>query len=414
MRWVAAVLLIGMGVPHLFAGVLSRDPEVEAIIPRSAYEGVGAWPVEQYVVATGHSIAITSLGEGKEKRTEKMLAEEDCRRQIAVHAAAVKVKDFDEDCYDLKAEISGFRTAATFKLEGREGLFLIGVVKADQIQVEPVFSPKKARLKAFALFEVGHYKEAAAILASLSQLGIQDEETIAFARAASWHVNLDSGVKGEARAAALKGLSRFYYDRQQYDDSVHKAYQLYLETAEPARDMLELLVDLCMRTRREGSAKKFQQELDRRWPTTAPAAVKDAVIEEPFATILAQHPLLLQSAGARVFRHEGSLYLIVVGMTEAKGESSAERLRQIKVARVQAQKEAVAFAEQTSVVATDERKVQTTITQESNSKSLSQVETLNETTVAKVHGVLKGLPEVGTWYSPDGTLFFCAVGRKLD
>ena len=51
-----------------------------------------------------------------------------CEGRIVREAALRKDAQFDEDAYTCKAEISGFRIAATYKLEGRDGQFLIRAV----------------------------------------------------------------------------------------------------------------------------------------------------------------------------------------------------------------------------------------------------------------------------------------------
>ncbi len=194
-------------------GVLTQDPAFKGVIPAEAYDGVGAWAAGDYWVATGHSIDIDSLGAGKDQRTELQIAENDSRRGIALQAALADHPDVDEDSNDLHADINGFHTAATYKIDKRAGLFLIGIVKKDGVRVQLVFNPKKARIKAIALFDAKQFKEAATRLAALTARGVQDAETIAYARAASWHVNLDAGVTGDADRGAKRPRSFLSHSR---------------------------------------------------------------------------------------------------------------------------------------------------------------------------------------------------------
>jgi len=376
-------------------------------------------------VATGHSIDVDSLSPGKDQRTELQIAEEDARRSIALQAAMAVHPDVDEDSYDLNANIAGFHTAATYKLDKRTGLFLIGIVKKEGVRVEIVFNPKKARIKAIASFDASQFKEAAKRLAVLTGRGVQDAETVAYARAASWHVNLDAGVTGDARTAALNGLGHFYLDRGEYEPSIRMFYQLYdvgPDSPAPSRELLQTLVDLARKTHRDGTASKFQAEIDRRWPATQPAAaptslpssIRDAHLEQPFAALLANDELLLSMGGAAVVRENGASYFIAVGTTPVNGDSPDERLRQIKVGQVHAQREAVTFADQETIVVHVIEVDTTTITKTAGQTTVHVSRVHDSTITAKVHGIVKGMQPAGTWKSTDGTVFYYALAIKMD
>ena len=204
------ILLLCLAAHAGSATLLWRDESLLHLVTSEAYGGTGTWENGDYWVAVGHSSEIDSLGENKGRRTERDLAEDNAKELILQRSAVAKVPDYDGDSYDLKGQIKGFQTAATYRIDGMDGLYLIGVAKKSSVQVDVVFNPGKARLNAIALFDAGNYKDAAARLASLTQRGIQDPETMAYAHAASWHVNLDSGVKGSARETALRGLGQFH------------------------------------------------------------------------------------------------------------------------------------------------------------------------------------------------------------
>ncbi len=192
------------------ADVVMQDASLERLIPAAAYEGIGVWEAGGKVIATGHSSEIDALGAGKGVRAEKDWAELDCKRRMMESAAAAQDVSFDPSEYEVTGETKGFSVAATYTIADRGGLFLIGVVPKDGLLVKAVFSPSKARQKAMDVFDAGEYADAAARFARLSQRGVQDEETMSLAKAASWHVNLDKGVQGTARRDALEGLGAFY------------------------------------------------------------------------------------------------------------------------------------------------------------------------------------------------------------
>jgi hypothetical protein len=113
----------------------------------------------------------------------------------------------------LKTEISGFRIAATYTLEGRDGLFLIGVVHEDAVSVKIAFDTESVHRNALAAFDTGDYARAARLLAELTERGIQEPDIVALARAASARVNLAAGVTGPPLIIALRLLGDFYLTR---------------------------------------------------------------------------------------------------------------------------------------------------------------------------------------------------------
>jgi len=410
----ALLVLAGTGALSEGANMLSSDPALTNLVPVEAYAGVGAWPSGGYWVAAGYCSEIDALGPAKGKRSEKEWAEEDAKSRVLKRAAIDKVPDYDEGAYDLEAKLSGFRTAATYKLGNNDGVFLIGLVKKGDVAVEVQFNPKKARSTAFALFDSGQFSAAASRLGGLTRRGIQDPETMAYARAASWQVNIQAGVKGAPLIEALKGLGQFYLERNNYEPSIHAFYALYQETEKPDRQLLETLIQLCYKTSRRETGDKIRQELDKRYPKLDQVPIKDASIEPEFRPILMGQPSLLKTGGARIVEYAGALYFIAVGVTEVRGASTEEKLRQLRVGRVQAQKEAVTFVKETKVVAEEKRLEQTTHVTEQGKTTVRVVATLDETTRTEVAGIIQALPEIGSWRAQDGSLFFFAMGKHLD
>ena len=145
-----------------------------------------------------------------------------------------------------------------------------------------------------------------------------------------------------------------------------------------------------------------------------PDSIKDAKIDKEFETVVMQLPLLLAQGGATVVETDAGRFFIAVGVTDVRDESAQDRLRQIRVGRVQAQKEAVSFLEHTTVVAEEKLVEKTTVTTHDGKKTVEVLKTLDQSTVTRVQGVLGTLPQIGTWRNSDGRLFFYAIGKKLN
>lgn len=144
-----------------------------------------------------------------------------------------------------------------------------------------------------------------------------------------------------------------------------------------------------------------------------PPLIRDARIEACFESVLMQQAFLLQNGGASVVDAGGRRFFIAVGFTEVRDNSSSDTLRQMRVGRVHAQKEAVQFLEQTKVVSEDKLIEKTVITTKDGKKSAEVLKTLDEATSATVRGLLPSLSLIGTWKSADGNLFFYAIGKQI-
>ena len=173
---------------------------------------------------------------------------------------------FDSESHELDEEMSGFQTAATYRLPGRDGLFLVGLVGQKDLRVRVSFDASKTRRNAKNAFGVGDFPRAARLFSALTQHEVQDPETTAFARAACAHVNLNAGVQGESRTEALKTLADFYIKRGDAEQALRFTYDLYRETETPDRALLERLVELSSRTHRDSNAEEFRKEINQRWP----------------------------------------------------------------------------------------------------------------------------------------------------
>lgn len=263
---IVCCLLIGCAAAHADTQVLKRDPELSKLIPQEALQGPGAWEIGGRLVATGQCIEIDSLGKAKGRRTETEFAEDDAKLRLARLAATTKDASFNPEMFDLQMEMRGVRVAATYHLDRLQTLFLVAVAEKKDVEVKLSFSPVRARRHAQLLFVSGDWKEAAKIFSVLNSHGIEDAETIAWARAASAHVNLDAGVVGDSKVGALKTLAAFHEERKQWDSSLKFYHLLYTETDSPNRALLEKLVKLAKLTQRPNNAESFQKEIQRRWP----------------------------------------------------------------------------------------------------------------------------------------------------
>ena len=271
LRSAVAYLVLGLLATPATAGViiLSRDPVLSPGAPKDAWDGPGCWADNDHYFVTGHSTSVESLGEAKGQRYERDFAEKDAKRRLAGKVAQEKDPQFAEDSYDLDAEITGFQTVATYRLEGREGLFLVGVVKKDDVSFQAKFNIEKTCTRARAAFDSGDFSQAARLFAALTQHGVQDAETVRYARAASAHLNLEAGVTNETRLEALRELADFYDSRGDAEMALRFSYQIYRETEPPDRALLETLARLCAVTHRDHSAADFRNEIERRWPRDA-------------------------------------------------------------------------------------------------------------------------------------------------
>jgi tetratricopeptide (TPR) repeat protein len=249
--------------------VLRKDPALMALVPTQAFEGIGSWSAGGYYIATGYSTSAESLGAEREKGIEEKLAEKDAKARISCEAALRKDPQFDEESYTCQVEISGFRIAATYKIEDRDGLFVVGVAPEDAVSVNIAFDAGSARRNALVAFNAGDYGHAARLLAGLTERGIQDPEIIALARAASAGVNFVAGITGASRMAALRVLADFYFEKGDAEEAVQFYYRLYRESNDPDRVVLERLAELCAQTHRDDSAKAFHKEVSRLWPESA-------------------------------------------------------------------------------------------------------------------------------------------------
>jgi hypothetical protein len=142
-------------------------------------------------------------------------------------------------------------------------------------------------------------------------------------------------------------------------------------------------------------------------------ALLDLAVEPEFGDILQAEPSLLHDGGAKVVESHGKRYFIAVGVTLVKPDSPQERLRQIRVGRIQAIKAAAEFIQATQIKAQEKLTQDSTVTRVDGKKSGTSMDVFEESTVTQIEALLRVPPQIGSWKSADGELFFYAIGAQL-
>ncbi|HEY0793378.1 MAG TPA: hypothetical protein VGD78_20115 [Chthoniobacterales bacterium] len=141
--------------------------------------------------------------------------------------------------------------------------------------------------------------------------------------------------------------------------------------------------------------------------------IRDVIIEPEFSGVLQAEPALLHDGGAKVIEIHGKRYFIAVGVTTVGPNSAQEKLRQVRVGRIQAMKAAAEFIQQTKVSAQEKLTQESMVSRVDGAKSSSSTKTFEESTLTQIEALLKVPPQIGSWKSSDGQLYFCAIGTQL-
>jgi hypothetical protein len=139
----------------------------------------------------------------------------------------------------------------------------------------------------------------------------------------------------------------------------------------------------------------------------------DAVIEPEFVDVLQADSTLLHDGGAKVVETHNQRYFIAVGVTSAGPDSPMEKLRQIRVGRIQAIKAAAEFIQETKVKSQEKLTEESTVTRTDGKKTGTSTKIFEESTLTQIEALLKVPPQIGSWKSSDGQLFFYAIGTEL-
>lgn len=151
--------------------------------------------------------------------------------------------------------------------------------------------------------------------------------------------------------------------------------------------------------------------------TTASCAHEPVIVGGIFTpgydTLIESNPIIAQEGGAAVIDKDGKHYFVAVGVTSVQGTSSAERLRQIRVGRINALRSAAEFVTPVEVKTETKLEEKTTVVTTSIGKTAQSVKQLDEITRTRVKAVIQAPTQVGTWLSKDGKLFYYAVGGPV-
>jgi len=145
------------------------------------------------------------------------------------------------------------------------------------------------------------------------------------------------------------------------------------------------------------------------------SALPESEVDQDYAPFLSAMSLEVANGGAKLFKlDDGTIWLVSVGATHAGSDSAGDALRRRTVAKVKAQASAAAEIGGTKVEATTVMKTEDTLTVRNGVESGISTETLEETIITKARGVIRGMPIVATWMNQDRTLFYAAIGGRIN
>ena len=141
-----------------------------------------------------------------------------------------------------------------------------------------------------------------------------------------------------------------------------------------------------------------------------PDCISKANINTEYKSVLFSEPILLKTGGCKAFEMpDGTVYLIAVGRTAAKGNSASDRILQEKIAEQKAYGEMAKYeGVEVHFFAQENR---TMISKQGEIEKYEKNKT--RTITLRAEQYLDHMPTIGTWYSADGTAFYLAKGLKL-
>ena len=148
-------------------------------------------------------------------------------------------------------------------------------------------------------------------------------------------------------------------------------------------------------------------------PAQQPGAFANGAFVPGTQEIISLNPVLAQYGGAAVVEKDGKRFFIAVGVTAVKGNEPAERVRQLRVAKINALRALAEYIEPSKVQTETKLTEKTTVETTEKGKKGKSFKELDETTRTSVQATLQAPEQIGTWKSADGGLFFLAVGRAL-
>lgn len=149
-------------------------------------------------------------------------------------------------------------------------------------------------------------------------------------------------------------------------------------------------------------------------PEDAFTSLADFRAEDEFRELLASMPMQLETGGAKVLRKkDGSLWLVAVGLTDAREGGATELMRRRTVGIAKAQAAAVASLNGENVTAISVLSDTTTIGIKNGKETAVVEETLTESVITQSKGIIKGMPLVGSWMDKTRQLAFFAIGKQI-
>lgn len=145
-------------------------------------------------------------------------------------------------------------------------------------------------------------------------------------------------------------------------------------------------------------------------------AFRDVSIEEPFDSVLAKSPLLMESGGARIILNpDGSRLIIGVGQVPYDRQGSAQqRLNKERVARLKALRELTAQTAPVQIVHRERIENKSRVEAVAGVEARAEaIEEYLSVTVSQFDAVVKDLPVVGKWYSAEGDVLYVAIGKEF-
>ena len=142
----------------------------------------------------------------------------------------------------------------------------------------------------------------------------------------------------------------------------------------------------------------------------APESISRANITPEYRPILFSDSILLETEGCKAIEMpDGSIYIIAVGRTVARGDSASNRILHEKIAEQKAYGEMAKYEGGEVHFFAQETK-----TKVSKQGLIEQYEKKKTKTITlRADKYLSYMSTVGTWYSADGKLFYLAKGFKL-
>lgn len=149
-------------------------------------------------------------------------------------------------------------------------------------------------------------------------------------------------------------------------------------------------------------------------PQDAFTSLADFRAEDEFRELLASMPMQLETGGAKVLRKkDGSLWLVAVGLTDVRDGGATELMRRRTVGIAKAQAAAVAALNGEKVTAISVMSDSTTTGIKDGKETAFVEETLTESVITQSKGIIKGMPQIGSWMDKSRQLAFFAIGKQI-